>query len=105
MVCMTRGGSDWQRHVAAQRREAERQAREAARFAKEQERLARERYLAARQQEADAKTDLVEVQLKTLDEILTSILSLAPLTFQHLMRHAGDNTIPAGRTGRIVASS
>ena len=71
--------------MAAQRREAERQAREAARLAKEQERLTRERYLAARQQEADEKTNLVEVQIRTLDEILTSILTLAPLTFQRLM--------------------
>ena len=71
--------------MAAQRREAERQARDRARLAKEEERLARERHLAARQQEADAKTNLVEVQVRTIDEILTSILTLAPLTFARLM--------------------
>jgi restriction system protein len=71
--------------MATQRREGERRAREAARLAKEQERLARERYLAARQQEADAKTNLIEVQVRALDEILISILALAPLTFQQLM--------------------
>lgn len=85
IVHMARGGSNVQRQMAAQRREAERRAREAARLAKEQERLARERYLAARQQEADAKTNLIEVQVRVLDEILTSILALAPLTFQQLM--------------------
>jgi restriction system protein len=74
-----------QRQIAAQRREAERRAREEVRLAKEQERLARERYLAARQQEADAKTNLVEVQVRALDEILTSILTLEPLTFERLM--------------------
>jgi restriction system protein len=84
-MVMARRGSDWQRQIAAQRREAERRAREAARLTKEQEKLARERYLAARQQEADAKTNLVEGQVKALDEILTSILPLAPLTFQRLM--------------------
>lgn len=82
IVVMGRGGSDWQRQMAAQRREAERQARETARLAKEREKLARERYLAARQQEAEAKTGLIEAEVKTLDEILTSILTLAPLTFQ-----------------------
>jgi restriction system protein len=73
-----------QRQMAAQRREAERQAREKAKLAKEQEKLARERYLAARQREADAKTNLVEVQVRELDEILTSVLTLAPLTFERL---------------------
>ncbi|HJT77684.1 MAG TPA: hypothetical protein VJ739_10830, partial [Gemmataceae bacterium] len=85
IVVMARGGPDWQRQMAAQRREAERQAREAARLAKEREKLARERYLAARQQEADAKTSLIQAQVKTLDEILASVLTLAPLTFRGLM--------------------
>jgi restriction system protein len=82
---MARGGSDWQRQRAAQQREQERQAREAVRLAKEKERLAREHYLVTRQQEADAKTNLVAVQVRMLDEILTSILTTAPLTFQRLM--------------------
>lgn len=83
---MTLGESNFQRQMAAQRREAERQAREKARLAKEQEKLDRERYLAGRQQEADAKTNLVEVHLRTFDEVLTSILTLTPLTFERLMR-------------------
>jgi restriction system protein len=82
---MARGGSNFQRQMAAQQKEAERQARERARLVKEQEKLAREHHLAARQQEADAKTNLVEVQVRTIDEILTSILTLTPLTFERLM--------------------
>lgn len=85
IVRMARGGSDWQRQMAAQRREAERQAREAARSAKEQEKLARDRYLAARQREADGKTNRIEAQVRTLDEVLTGVLTLAPLAFQQLM--------------------
>jgi restriction system protein len=85
IIRMARGGSDFQRQMAAQRRERERQTREAARRAKEVEKLERELHLAARQQEADAKTNLIEVQVRALDEILTSILTLAPLTFQQLM--------------------
>ena len=105
IMCMARGGSNFQRQMAAQRREAERQARERARLEKEQEKLARERYLAGRQQEADAKTNLVEVHLRTLDEILASILTLAPLTFERLMRGAKGDTIPARRSGYALASS
>lgn len=82
---MGRSGSDFQRQLAAQRREEERQARERARKEKENDRLAREQYLAARQQETGEKTNLVEVQIETLDKILTSILSFAPLTFVRLM--------------------
>jgi len=85
IVRMTRGESDWQRQMAAQRRAAERQARDATRAAKEQEKLAREHYLAGRQQETDGKTGRIEVQLKALDEILISALTLAPLTFPQLM--------------------
>jgi restriction system protein len=85
MMFMGRGGSDFQRQLAAQRREEERKAREKVRIEKENEKLGRERHLAARQQEADAKTNLIEVQIKTLEEILTSILSIAPLAFERLM--------------------
>jgi hypothetical protein len=49
---MARGGSNFQRQMAARRREAERQAREAPWGAKEQDKLKRERYLAARQQKS-----------------------------------------------------
>jgi len=81
---VARGGSDFQRQMAAQRREAAQQARDAVRRAKEQQKLDQERYLAARQQEAVAKTNLIETQVRTLDEILTNVLTLAPLTFAQL---------------------
>ena len=88
-----------QRQMAAQRREAERQARERARLAKEQEKLARERYLAARQRDADAKTNVLEVQVSALDEILTSILTLVPLTFEQLMSAPKVTSFQPGAAG------
>lgn len=78
------GRSEWQRMQAAQQREADRQAREQARLAKEREKAAQQLYLAGRQRQAENQTAAVDRQIRTLDEILTSILLLRPLTFDHL---------------------
>jgi restriction system protein len=80
---MARGGSysQWQRQMAAERREAERREKERQRQAKEREKAAKERYLASRQHEAEAKTAESERQIVVLDDILTSVLPLTPLTF------------------------
>jgi restriction system protein len=77
-------GSEWQRQQAAQRREAERLAREQIRAAKEQSRLQRQQHLDSQQQAAEAKTTAVDQRIKVLDEVLTSILSLTPLSFDRL---------------------
>lgn len=79
------GSSQWQRQLAAQRREAERQARERARQEKEREKALKQRHLESQQLAAEAKTTKVERQIKTLDEALTSILPLAPLSFDRMM--------------------
>src|SRR5216683_7794994 len=71
--------------MAAQRREAERQAKEQARLAKDREKARKEAHLAAQQRTADAKTAAVERQVKDLDEMLTSILRLRPVSFASFM--------------------
>ncbi len=70
--------------MAAQRREADRQAREQARLAKEQEKARQQRHIQAQLRAADRKTAGVEEQVKTLDEILTGVLSSPALTFDSL---------------------
>ena len=85
-VAMARSGgrSQWEREMAAQRREAERQAREQARLAKEREKARQQRHIQAQQRAAERKTAGVEEQVKTLDEILTGVLSAPALTFDSL---------------------
>jgi restriction system protein len=91
---MARGGSgqtQWQRDQAAQlrqaeaqRKAAERQAREEARQAKEREKLRQQQHVQAQQQAAESKTTEVERQISVLDEILTSVLAAAPMSFDRL---------------------
>src|SRR6266542_1128741 len=87
VAAMSRGGgsSQWERQVAAQRREAERQARERARWEKEQEKGLKQRHLESQQRAAEAKAAGVEQQIKVLDEMLTSTLPLAPFSFNRMM--------------------
>jgi restriction system protein len=76
--------SQWERQMAAQRREQERQAREQARLAKEREKERQQRHVAAQQRAAESKTAAVEQQIKALDDVLASILPLPVLTFDNL---------------------
>jgi restriction system protein len=78
------GRSQWERQLAAQRREAERQAREHARQVKEQEKVRKQQHLESQQRAAEAKTAAVERQIKALDDVLTSILPTPPLSFDRL---------------------
>lgn len=79
------GRSEWERRMAAQRREAERQEKEKARLAREREKARKEAHLAAQQSTAEAKTAAVEQQDKDLDEVLASVLSQRPVSFASLM--------------------
>lgn len=83
---MARSGSrsQWERQMAVQRREAERQAREQARLAKELEKARQQQHIDSQQRAAELKTAEVEKQIKTLDEVLTSILPLPVLAFDSL---------------------
>jgi restriction system protein len=78
------GRSDWDRQQAAIRRELERQARERARIAKEREKELQRRHLESQQKTADDMSANVDRQIVTLDEILTSVLSRRPLSFDQM---------------------
>jgi restriction system protein len=79
------GRSEWERCMAAQRREAERQAKEQARLAREREKAAKEAHLLAQQGAAEAKTAAVEQQIRDLDEVVASALPRRPVSFSGLM--------------------
>ena len=83
---MTRSGgrSQWEREIAAQRREAERQMREQARLAKERERAAQQRHIGSQQRTAELRTSEVEQQARILDKVLTSVLHFPAATFDSL---------------------
>src|SRR5689334_22775780 len=82
---MAQGGrSEWERQLAAQRREAERQAREAARHTKEQEKVRQAEHVAQQQRLAETKTAAVTAEIDILDHILVSVLDRPPITFDGL---------------------
>ena len=78
------GRSEWERRMAAQRREAERQAKERARLAREREKAAKEAHLLGQQGVAEAKSAAVEQQARDLDEVLASALPRRPVSFSGL---------------------
>ena len=78
------GRSEWERRMAAQRREAERQAKEQARLAREREKAAKEAHHLAQQGVAEAKSAAVEQQVRDLDEVLASALPRRPVSFSGL---------------------
>src|SRR5262249_20097091 len=53
-------------------------------LAKEHEKQRRQEHLESQQRAAEAKTAAVDRQIKDLDEVLTSILLLSPLSFERL---------------------
>jgi restriction system protein len=84
---MARSGSlaAWEQRLAAQRREDDRLARERRQRDNEQGRLRLQEHRESQQQAADEKTAAVQEQMKALDEVLTSVLPLRPLSFDRLM--------------------
>lgn len=94
------GRSDWERRMAAQRREAERVAKEQARLAREREKIRKEEYLAAQQRLADAKTAALDRQVKDLDEVLTSALRLRLVSFPSLMAPSVPSRFEPGALAR-----
>jgi len=84
---MARSGSlaALEQRLAAQRREDDRLARERRQRGNEQERLGQQQHRESEQQAADEKTAAAQERMKALDEVLTSVLPLRPLTFDRLM--------------------
>ena len=74
-----------EQRLAAQRREDDRLARERRQRAGEQERLRQQEHRESQEQAADDKTAAVQERMKALDEVLTSVLPLRPLSFDRLM--------------------
>ena len=84
---MARSGSlaALEQRLADQRHEDDRLARERRQRAGEQERRRLQEHRESQQQAADGKTAAVQERMKALDEVLTSVLSLRPLSFDRLM--------------------
>ena len=84
---MARSGNlaAWEQRLAAQRREDDRLARERRQRDNEKERLRQQEHRESQQQAADEKTAAVQERMKALDEVLTSVLPLRPLSFDRLM--------------------
>ena len=75
------GRSQWEREMAARRREAGRQEREQARLAKEREKDRQQRQADLQLRTAELRTSEVEEQVKVLDQVLISVLPLPSFTF------------------------
>lgn len=84
---MARSGSlpEWERHRTAQRQEDNRLAREQARQASEREKARQQEHCDLQEQAAGERTAELERQIRTLDEVLTSVLPLPPFSFTRLM--------------------
>jgi restriction system protein len=84
---MSRSGNlaEWERRLAAQHREDERVTRERARREREQEKVRQQEHLESQQRTADEQAAAVQEQIKNLDEVLTSVLPLPPMSFDRLM--------------------
>ena len=84
---MARSGNlaEWQGRLAAQHQEDEGLARERRRQEQEQEKVRQQEHLESQRQAADGQTAEVLEQIKSLDEVLTSVLALPPMSFDRLM--------------------
>jgi restriction system protein len=84
---MARSGnaSDWQHRLAAQRQEDERLARERRRQERDREKARQDEHLESQHQAAEEQTAAVQEQIKNLEEVLTSVLPLPPMSFDRLM--------------------
>ena len=84
---MPRSGSlsEWERRLAAQHRDEERLARERRQQEKEIDKARQQEHLESRQRTADEQTAAAAEQIESLDEVLTSVLALPPMSFDRLM--------------------
>ena len=84
---MPRSGnaSDWQDRMAAQRQEAEQLAAERGQQVRDRAKVRQQEHLEAQQEAAAEQTAAVQEQVKSLEEVLTSVLPLPPMSFERLM--------------------
>jgi restriction system protein len=101
---MARSGSlaQWEHRLAAQRREDDRLARERRQREKDQERVRQQEHLESQQQSAEEKTAAVEERMKALEEVLTSVLALRPVSFDRLLAAPRTPEFDPGPLGAAV---
>jgi restriction system protein len=92
---------EWQGRLAVQRGEEDRRAQERKRQAREKAR--QQEHLQSRQQAAGDKTAEAERRMAVLGEVLTSVLSHPPLSFERLMARPGNLTFDPGPLGVPVS--
>jgi restriction system protein len=84
---MPRSGnaSDWQHRLAAQRQEAEQLAAERRQQVRDRAKARQQEHLEDQQEAAAEQTAAVQEQVKSLEEVLTGVLPLPPMSFERLM--------------------
>lgn len=100
---MTSGSSDWDRQVAARRREADRRAREVARQVKEQQKADQAARQAHQQDLARSRSAALNDEIEFLDQILLSVVTRVPTTIEDLKAVFHDIPFTAGTLGRPLA--
>jgi restriction system protein len=98
---MPRSGSlpEWERRLAAQRWDDERLARERRQQEKEESKARQQEHLESQMRTADEQTAAVAEQIKSLDEVLTSALTLPPMSFDRLLATARTPAFDPGPLG------
>jgi restriction system protein len=83
---MPRSGSlsDWERRLAERHREEQRLARERRQQQKEKDQARQQEHLDSQQRAAEEQAAAVQEQIDRLDEVLTSVLALPPVSFDRL---------------------
>jgi restriction system protein len=100
---MPRSGSlsDFERRLAERHREEQRLARER-RQEKEKDKARQQEHLDAQQRAAEEQTAAVQEQIDSLDEVLTSVLALPPVSFDRLMATPRTPAFDPGPLGAAV---
>jgi restriction system protein len=101
---MARSGnaSDWQHRLAAQRQEAEQLAAERRQQVRDRQKARQEELLESQQRTAEEQTVDVQEQIKRLEEVLTSVLPLPPMSFDRLMATPRTPAFDPGSLGETV---
>ena len=101
---MARSGnaSDWQHRLAAQRQETERLAAERRQQQRDREKARQDELLESQQRTAEEQTAAVQEQIKSLEEVLTSVLPLPPMSFDRLMATPRTPAFDPGSLGVAV---
>jgi restriction system protein len=93
--------SEWERRLGAHG-DDERLARERRAQENDQEKTRQQEHLESQQRAADEQTAAVQEQIKSLDEVLTSVLPLPPLSFDRLMATPRTPAFDPGPLGAAV---